>query len=58
MAGQHPLGVAASELFGWLFGDVSEAAARRAKARIDSIVPDVVRNALPLPFFVWGLESI
>ena len=52
------LEVAASELFGWLFGDSSEAAARRAKARLDSIVPDAVRNALPLPFFVWGLESI
>ncbi len=57
-ANGQSLEVVASELFGWLFGDVSEAAARRARARIDSIVPDGVRNALPLPFFVWGLESI
>lgn len=52
------LDVSADELFGWLFGDVSEAALQRTRARLEPIVPEIVRAALPLPFFVWGLESI
>lgn len=52
------LEITASELFAWLLGDVSEGTARRAQARIAEIAPDAGRNALPLPFFVWGLESI
>lgn len=50
--------VAAPELFAWLFGDVSEAAARRIRTRVEPVVPAATRDALPLPLFVWGLESI
>lgn len=45
-------------LFDALFGSVGEASLRRARAELAGILPAGAVEALPLPFFVWGLESI
>lgn len=47
-----------AELVALLFSKPSEPGSAAARARIESIAPAVDLAELPLPFFVWGLESI
>ncbi|MBK7947281.1 MAG: GNAT family N-acetyltransferase [Deltaproteobacteria bacterium] len=46
------------ELVALLFSKPTESRAAAARARIGSIAPAAVLAELPLPLFVWGLESI
>ncbi|MFO0687170.1 MAG: GNAT family N-acetyltransferase [Myxococcota bacterium] len=48
----------AAELMALLFSKPSDPAAAAIRARIADLVPTPVLDELPLPLFVWGLESI
>ncbi len=52
------LEVAAADWLATLFGDAGTTQAQRARARAISVLPNSAKSKLPLPFFVWGLESI
>jgi GNAT superfamily N-acetyltransferase len=46
------------ELLHLLFSDPSKPGVASARARVAPALPASALSALPLPFFVWGLESI
>ncbi|MEZ4330202.1 MAG: GNAT family N-acetyltransferase [Myxococcota bacterium] len=46
------------ELLDLLFTPACEPAHAAVRARVRAVLPATVLDALPLPFFVWGLESI
>jgi len=41
-----------------LFGDASAGETQRARTRTSRVLPEAAKSKLPLPLFVWGLESI
>ena len=41
-----------------LFGDASASTTERARSRASNVFPETAKSKLPLPLFVWGLESI
>lgn len=41
-----------------LFGDADRGESERARTRASGVLPESARSKLPLPLFVWGLESI
>lgn len=45
-------------LLALLFSPATDPAHAAARDRLQAVVPPAVLDALPLPFFVWGLESI
>ncbi|MBY0398676.1 GNAT family N-acetyltransferase [Myxococcota bacterium] len=47
-----------AEFLALLFSPETDPIRSNAGPKIDSIVPPAARAELPLPFFVWGLESI
>jgi hypothetical protein len=50
--------LSASELLGALFGAATDPGQRMALERAGAALSPAALEALPLPFFVWGLESI
>jgi len=50
--------IAQADLLHAVFGDVDEATGRAALARLAPLLPEAAGAALPLPFFVSGLESV